>query len=82
MRILQHIEGPILAGYGLSRVRRKFLEHTCGVLVSLGVVLDPLQVCNLKPSVRVLHPELLERVERVVPARRVAFLELPDRGNS
>ena len=80
MRILQHIEGPILAGYGLSRVRSKFLEHTCCVLVSLGVVLDLLQV--RKPSVRVLHPEPLERVERVVPARRVAFLELPDRGNS
>ena len=50
------------------------------MLVSLGVVLDLLQV--RKPSVRVLHPEPLERVERVVPARRVAFLELPDRGNS
>ena len=58
MRIPQHIEGTILAGYGLSRVRRKLLEHTCGVLVSLGVVLDPLQV--RQPSFRVLQPEPLE----------------------
>ena len=67
MLISQHIMGPVVAGYDLPRVRRQRRElpdHARGVLVSLGVPLDPLQVHSF--SGQVLQPDLDVPLERVV----------------
>ena len=64
MLISQHIQGPVVAGYDLPRVRRELPDHARGVLVSLGVPLDPLQVHSF--SGQVLQPDLDVPLERVV----------------